>query len=182
MRYIVGNRGPLKVGDRDRQPGEPIPEAAEWPNLYTYVSGGYVIEVPDAASAESFDITALKADDAKAFVEASTDLDALRAIADAEAANSKHPGGRVSVNQAIETRIAELEELARASDITAMTADEAKAKIADIEDVSELQALSEAEVQNPKHKGGRKGVLEAIETRIAELEEGEDEDPEGDEE
>jgi hypothetical protein len=42
--------------------------------------------------------------------------------------------------------------------------------IADVDDVELLQAYRRGEEQHPQHQGGRKGVLEAIDARIAELE------------
>lgn len=46
--YVVGRR-PLKVGDETRQPGEPIPEAAEWTRLESWLRSGAVIQRPPTA-------------------------------------------------------------------------------------------------------------------------------------
>ena len=41
--YVARKR--LKVGDEWREPGEPIPEAATWRNLHSYLSSGAVMLV-----------------------------------------------------------------------------------------------------------------------------------------
>jgi hypothetical protein len=48
--YIA--RRQLKVGDSYRQPGDPIPEAATWPNLRAYLEEGHVeaVDVETAAT------------------------------------------------------------------------------------------------------------------------------------
>ena len=46
MAYIALRR--LAIGNGWREPGEPVPEAATWPNLAPWISGGYVKEVPDS--------------------------------------------------------------------------------------------------------------------------------------
>lgn len=50
MNYYVGARGALKVGDTMREPGDAVPEAAEWPNLAIYVHGGYLVGVPEGGA------------------------------------------------------------------------------------------------------------------------------------
>lgn len=59
MRYIVAR--PLKVGDRTAQPGEELPEAARWPNVKSYISGGYIVAAPEVAD-QSERIARLEAD------------------------------------------------------------------------------------------------------------------------
>src|SRR5438270_14091975 len=46
--YVVGRR-PLKVGEETRQPGDPIPEAASWPRLESWLRSGAVIQRPPTA-------------------------------------------------------------------------------------------------------------------------------------
>lgn len=44
----------LKLGPEDiRQPGDPVPEAATWPNLATYLRMGWVKDVPESSSPAS---------------------------------------------------------------------------------------------------------------------------------
>ena len=45
-RYLIRALRQLRVGDSDRQPGELVPEAVEWPNLRHYESLGWVERVP----------------------------------------------------------------------------------------------------------------------------------------
>lgn len=46
MQYYVGQRGSLQVAGETRNPGDPCPEAASWPNLAIYVQGGYIVGFP----------------------------------------------------------------------------------------------------------------------------------------
>lgn len=41
--YVVGRRA-LKVGEETRQPGEAIPEAAEWPRLESWIRSGAIVQ------------------------------------------------------------------------------------------------------------------------------------------
>lgn len=45
MRYYATR--PLKIGDGTRQPGEEVPEAAEWKNLRLFIGKGWIAAVPD---------------------------------------------------------------------------------------------------------------------------------------
>lgn len=38
---------PIKVGDEIRQPGELVPEAADWPDIRPWTGGGFVKEISD---------------------------------------------------------------------------------------------------------------------------------------
>lgn len=46
--YVVGRR-PLKVGEETRQPGDPLPEAASWPRLESWLRSGAVVQRPPSA-------------------------------------------------------------------------------------------------------------------------------------
>lgn len=48
--------------------------------------------------------------------------------------------------------------------------DEVRQLVSESESIEELRALRESELAHPKHKAGRKGALEALDDRIAELE------------
>jgi hypothetical protein len=43
--YVVG-RKPLRVGSETRRPGDPVPEAATWPRLESWVRSGAIIAKP----------------------------------------------------------------------------------------------------------------------------------------
>jgi hypothetical protein len=45
-KYLIRALRQLKVGDSTRQPGELVPEAAEWPNLRHYESLAWLERVP----------------------------------------------------------------------------------------------------------------------------------------
>lgn len=45
MRYYATR--PLRVGDGTRQPGEEVPEAAEWKNIRLFIGKGWIAAVPD---------------------------------------------------------------------------------------------------------------------------------------
>lgn len=179
MRYIVGQRGPLKVGDDMRQPGEAVPEAAEWPHLHTWVSGGYVVQLPDGAeTAQAGTEQGATLSDVLAFIATAGSGEDLITIGDALNARLEALARELEAKPVIDT--------GDDFDITAVNADQAKAWIAETTDIAALEAKNEREVQSQKHEGGRVSVLRAIEARIAELErpgdEDEDADEEGDEE
>lgn len=46
--YFVG-RKPLKVGEETRQPGDPVPEAASWPRLESWINTGRIVTQPKSA-------------------------------------------------------------------------------------------------------------------------------------
>lgn len=50
---LVANKFLAKAGDdlSDKQPGDPIPEAAKWPNLRMYLAQKWIIDVPDSTPA-----------------------------------------------------------------------------------------------------------------------------------
>jgi len=50
MAYIAGKR--LKIGGEFREPGDPVPEAAEWKNLKTKISAGLIIVASNGVNEE----------------------------------------------------------------------------------------------------------------------------------
>jgi hypothetical protein len=46
VRYVYVARTRLKIGNRYREPGERVPEAASWPNLAVYLDSGQLDQVP----------------------------------------------------------------------------------------------------------------------------------------
>lgn len=58
---------------------------------------------------------------------------------------------------------------ANGEQVHGMTVDEATELVDNTEDAAELDRLEKAEKANPKHKGGRAGVLNAIDRRRGEL-------------
>lgn len=167
MGYVVG-RGKLRVGEEDRYPGQPVPEAADWPNLRTYLRNGTVVLAPDANAddprmallQQSFEaLHAELAERDRINVSLRNELDQARAslaspddagVDEGEAAATSEPQGD-------------------AFDITVLNADQAKAWIAEQTSVEALQAQLEREKAHAKHQGGRLSTLRSLSLRIAEL-------------
>lgn len=55
VEYVVGRRQ-LKVGEETRQPGDPIPEAAQWPRLESWLRSGAIAQRPRQTATELVDI------------------------------------------------------------------------------------------------------------------------------